>query len=367
MIASSLLISACDDQSTEASSCRYYIQQDLDEQDYDSALSRLSDQTCQETYPDDEYLVDRASAYLGKAGFTFTDILGAALEGSENENEDSDALTTFTSSIGDLTDDESIANLQLAQADYETYLGQSCNDLGNNKTTTEDGICLVQGVLSLSQTAIALDFLAGDDGELTGDNESIDLSACALTYSVTRSDTSCPSGTTVVATTPVTFDYPGDITDQDYTQLEVSDGVNTDYFLETTTGESSESIVFTDGYCTNDFSSTVDTFADIPNDGTTYYACPSQSGDDQSVNDFVVTALNDAINNIESLVDTLGASDEDVDDIQEAINDFKADIIGCDPDASFGTDVCTTTQQAQFDEDFEIADIIDYLTTLETE
>jgi len=367
MIASLLLVAACDDQSEEASSCRYYIQQDLDKQDYDSALARLTDETCQDTYPDNEYLVDQASAYLGKAGFTFTDILGAALEGSENEGEDSDALTSFTSAIGNLTSDESIANLALAQNKYEAYLGQSCNDLGSNKTTSEDGICLVQGVLSLSQTAIALDFLAGSNGELTEDNEALDLSACALSYSVTGDDSNCPSGTSVTNSTPVTFSYSGDLPDQTYTQLEVVGGGNTEYFLQTNTSETIESIVFTDGYCTNDFSLSVDTFDDIPSDGTVYYACPSQSGTDQSVNDFVVTALNDAIKNIESLVDTFGASEEEANDIQEAIDDFKADIIGCDLDSPFGPEACTPEQQDQFDEDFEIADIIDYLTNLDTE
>jgi len=367
MIASLLLVAACDDQSEEASSCRYYIQQDLDNQDYDSALARLTDETCQDTYPDNEYLVDQASAYLGKAGFTFTDILGAALEGSENEGEDSDALTSFTSAIGDLTSDESIANLELAQAKYEAYLGQSCNDLGSNKTTSEDGICLVQGVLSLSQTAIALDFLAGSNGELTEDNEALDLSACALSYSVTGDDSNCPSGTSVITTTSVTFSYSGDLPDQSYIQLEVVGGGNTDYFLQTDTVETIESIVFTDGYCTNDFSLSVDTFDDIPSDGNLYYACPSESGTDQSVNDFVVTALNDAIKNIESLVDTFGASEEEANDIQEAIDDFKADIIGCDLDSPSGPEACTSEQRDQFDEDFEIADIIDYLTDLDTE
>jgi len=367
VITSLFLLSACED---EASSCRYYIQQDLDNQDYDSALTRLSDETCQDTYPDNEYLVDQASAYLGKAGFTFTDILGAALEGSENEEEgeESDALTTFTSSIGDLKNEESIAYLKKAQSDYEAYLGQSCNDLGSNKTTTEDGICLVQGVISLSQTAIALDFLAGSNGELTEDNEALDLSACALSYSITGDNSNCPSGTSVTTpTTDVTFSYSGDLPDQTYTQLEVVGGGSTEYFLQTNTGEAIESIVFTDGYCTNDFSLSVDTFDDIPSDGTVYYACPSQSGTDQSVNDFVVTALNDAIKNIESLVDTFGASEEEANDIQEAIDDFKADIIGCDPDAAFGDEVCSSEQQDQFDEDFEIADIIDYLTNLDAE
>jgi len=345
MIASLLLVAACDDQSEEASSCRYYIQQDLDNQDYDSVLERLNDETCQDTYPDDEYLVDRASAYLGKAGFTFTDILSAAIE----EDSDGDALTAFTSAIAELENDDSIEFLEKAEIDYTAYLNETCNNI-SDKTTSQEGICLVQGVLSLSKTAIALDFLSG--GEDLEDSETLDFSACALYYSIAgATDNVCSDFT--VTSSPVTFTVPDTGTAKDYNNVTITEMASTsnyEYFLQETT---LNQIVFTDGFCTVDFTQTDSATEDIDSitpTSETSYVCPSENETDESVNDFVVTALNDAINNIESLAETFVASDDDVDDIQEAIDEFKEEILP----GSSTTDI-----------DFTIDDIIDYLNTLD--
>ena len=186
------LLSACDDQSEEANSCRYYVQQDLDNQNYDSAISRLNSGTCQNTYPDNEHYVDLAAAYLGKSGFTFPKILSAALEDG-----DDDALSAFTKEISELKNDDSFEYLDLAEEAFINYLGNSCNNL-NNKTKSQEGVCLIQGVLSVTKTALALDFLAGDLG--IEDSETLDLSACALSYSISGNDNSCPTGVKVKVT-----------------------------------------------------------------------------------------------------------------------------------------------------------------------
>ena len=344
IITSLFLLSACEEQSNEASSCRYYIQQDLDNQDYDSALERLDSTTCQDTYPDEEYLVDRASAYLGKAGFTFVDILGAAIE----EDNDGDALSAFTSAIAELENDDSIEFLEKAEEDYTEYLNDTCNNI-SDKTTSQEGICLVQGVLSLSKTAIALDFLSG--GEDLEDSETLDFSACALYYSISgATDSVCTDFT--VTSSPVTFTVPDTSSTKNYNNVTITETAltsNYEYFLQET---DADQIVFTDGFCTVDFTQTdsaTEYIDSITPTSETSYVCPSENETDESVNDFVVTALNDAINNIESLTDTFGASDDEADDIQEAIDEFKEEI---------------STGSSTTDVDFTIDDIINYLDSL---
>jgi len=346
MIASLLLVAACDDQSEEASSCRYYIQQDLDNQDYDSALARLDDETCQNTYSDNEYLVDQGSAYLGKAGFTFTDILSAVIE----EDSDGDALSAFTSAIAELENDDSIENLELAEEAYNDYLGDSCNNI-SDKTTSQEGICLVQGVLSLSKTAIALDFLSG--GEDLENSDTLDFSACALYYSISGSTTGSACTDFTITSSSVTFTIPDTGATKDYNNVTVTSNTlpnDYEYFLQSDT---TNQIVFTNGFCTVDFTQTefaTDNIDGITPTSDTSYVCPSQDNVDESVNDFIVDALNDAINNIESLTESIGASDDEVNDIQEAIDEFKEEI-------SPGSSATST--------DFTIDDIISYLDTLD--
>ncbi|TEW52994.1 hypothetical protein [Psychromonas algicola] len=333
-----LLLSACEDQSEDASSCRYYIQQDLDNEDYESAIERLNSTTCQDTYPDNEYLVDLASAQLGISGYTFPNILSAALDDSEDG---SDALSDFTSSIAELKNDNSIEYLDLATDNFTTYLGADCSEL-TNKTSTEEGICLVQGVVSLTKTALALDFLSGTGDASIEDSETLDLSVCALQHSTGATvDADC-----TIETDSVTFANPEGTVTKSYTLLTIEDlDNNSEYFLETAIADTDTgfySIAFTDGFCTNDFTETEEVTEDIHNNplglaaDQISYICPSEEDEDDSVNDLLVTAFNDAINNIDSLTDD--------DDLQEAIDDFTSEI------TATGTDG-----------DYTLSDIIDYL------
>lgn len=351
-IASSLtLLTACGDQSDD-SNCRYYIQQDLDSQSYDDAISKLESTACQDTYLEDEYLIDLASAYLGKSGYSLTNILSATLE--EDDESESDSFSTFSSQISDLKNDDSYEYLQKTQETFETFLGSKCIDI-SDKTPTEEGICLVKGVVDLTKTALAVDFLAGDLG--LEESETLDLSTCALSYTLNY-PTSLPydCGEEQVTTTEsVTFTIPNDdetaeILTKTYEHITITDGTNSDNFLQSIPDVGISSIVFTDGYCTTDYvdcGEGDDQVADI--DGAVCYVCPTQSAEDETVNDFVVDALNNGLDNIDSLLD--GIDSEGDTDLQESIEEFKEDIGNCD---ASGANACT-------DDDYTLQDIIDYL------
>lgn len=361
-IASSLtILSGCDDQSAD-SNCRYYIQQDLDNQNFDSAITRLQSETCLDTYSDNEYLIDLASAYLGTSGYSLPNILSAALV----DDDEVDAFESFTSEMSELKNDNSLEYLGKTQDSYTEYLGGYCIDI-IDKTATQEGICLIKGVVDITKTALAIDYLTSTDAE--SDSDALDLSTCALEYTLNYTDSitlpyDCGDAQ-VDSSEELVFTIPNDDESEEtvtktYQHLTVSntDDSSTKNFLQSIPETGTSSIVFTNGYCTTDYidcGEGDDLVDEI--DGAACYICPSQSEDDETVNDLLVESLNNGLDNIDSLLDDIA---EDNNDLQESIDEFKDEIGTCSE--STAADACVDE-----DADYTLEDIIDYLNSQESE
>ena len=342
MASSLVLLSACDDQSIQ-SNCSYYVQQDLDNSQYDDAIELLSSATCQNSYPENEYLVDLSTAYLGKSGYSLPTILSAAID---DTNSNSDSFSTFVAEISSLQNNNSLYSLQKSDDSLNEYLGQTCVSI-TDSTSSETGICLMQGIIDLTKTALAIDYLSGNAEEWvsTNDTSIMELSTCALQYAIDYDSDptitlpySCDIDVEVNSSESVTFS--NETISKSYQHLKAinTNTMNTDYYLQST---SLGSLVFTYDYCETDFTPCTDITE------ASCYACPSQDAEDLPINDFVLDSLNSGLSNIESLLsDTLNSNNDS--EIQESIDEFILDI---------SPDGCDTKSE----ECFNIDDVVDYL------
>ncbi|MDA7745739.1 hypothetical protein N8878_00210 [Psychromonas sp.] len=331
LITSLTLISGCQD-TTKTDNCSYYVQQDLDNENFDTAISKLNTQACQDSYSNNEYLVDLATAYLGKSGYSIPDMINVLLENSDGD----DGFDEFTTQIGAIKNDDSFYTLKTTLQYFDEFLGDSCVNI-DDKTTTETGICLIIGMVDITRAALAVDYLSDGEEWENGDSEAMQRSTCALQYTVaytvdnsTAPVFACDDSVSVDSSESVTFSNSSGI-NKIYENLTVTSPTGTEYFLQaitadTDTGTNTSNIVFTQNYCTTDFTSCDDVSE------STCYVCPSENEDDLSVNEFVLDALNDGFSNIEQIFIEDGTNDSD---IQQAINDFKTEINadGCDTDS----------------------------------
>ena len=324
-IASSLvLITACNEKSVEEN-CSYYIQQQLDNKNFDGALTLLNSTPCQESYPDDEYKVDQALAQLGKSGYSFPTIVNSVLEGANNRDNsligELNSFAFFLEEIAKYKNNDSYEYLQLSENTFEEFLGDSCwNIINADPTPTQTGICLLQGAISLTKSALAIDFLSGGDikGWIDKSNNTISLTTCALQY-VDNGATACSQTISVsVLQTDVLFNNKVD----SFESFKVTDTstipTRTEYFLKNT----EDQFIFTNNYCETDFSS-----CDLTATNTNIcFACPNENSETLSVNEFLLESLNEGINNIESLIVNTAKNPDDS-DLLDSVTQFKHEIV----------------------------------------
>ena len=340
-----LLLGGCKEADVEV--CRYYVQQDLDSANYKSAITRLDDPDCQATYPGEEFYVDLGTAYLGKAGLSLPDVMGAMID--DNDNAGDEQFATFVKEITDSTTDSALLDITNSRRAFSEYLGKECKDI-LDPNSTQDGVCLLTGFVDILKTTMAIDAMTdgGVDEWTEGDSPAMSRSTCALQYSVAHKDdsdislpysTKCESGTSVDNSEAVTFTAEDNSTKQ-YNSLTVSYAGDPGYFLES---EALGSTIFTKGYCQTDYS-----VCDDPSvQGC--YSCPVSEGeDDLNIQDFVLDALNNGFDNIETLI--ANSDEEDSDELQESIDDFKKEI---KPDG------CEQTPEGK--DCFTMDDIVKYL------
>ena len=345
-----LFITACDD--TESTACRYYIQNDLDNANFDSAINRLEDSSCQDTYPENEYLVDESSAYLGKSGLALPVILRAMIE-----DDTATESLTFERFVGDITQsasDTALFDLDRSRDALSDYLNNTdCNSI-EFPTSAEENVCLITGFIDVLRTTLAIDALTGGnvatwiDNKKGEDNPAMLRSTCALKYSYEHKNepdfslpyNECEVAVTVDDSEAVTF-TPDNGDPKSYNHLTVSYKGESEYFLESTTEGST---IFTKNYCTTEYAVCND--VELPG----CYTCPlSQAEEDLSMSVYLVDSLNNGFEGIESVTQTSGSNDDAK--VQESIDDFKKEIKseGCSAEEEAGNDC------------FDIEDIIDYL------
>lgn len=349
-----LLLNGCNsDAQTDA--CRYYVQQDLDETNYDSAIKRLDNLSCQQTYPENEFYVDLGTAYIGKSGLTLPQIISAMIKDENNEdNEDNEdnKFAYFIKKITDSATDSALQNLDDSSHSFDRYLQETkCKNI-TAPTNTEKGICLLKGVVDILKTTLAVYEMSGGKVDewiekSDGKNPYMLRASCALKYAFDHKYDSefltpynkCSKGTEIDSIEFVTF-TASDNTTKDYNSLAVSFQGDIDYFLES---ETQGTTIFTKNYCLIDYQS-----CDNPSiDGC--FACPlEQKETDLNTQDYLLNALNSGFDNIQTLITNAGVDNSD--ELQTSLNEFKEEIKpgGCE-------------QVAQGEDCFTMDDILNYL------
>ncbi|MCP5078335.1 MAG: hypothetical protein GY951_09810 [Psychromonas sp.] len=346
LLPTAFLLNGCNDAESEV--CRYYIQNDLDNSNFESAIKRITDASCQATYPENEYLIDLSSAYLGKSGLPLPVIMRAMIEDEDAGEEIS--FDSFVSDISQSAAPSALSDLDTSRSSLSDYLNNnSCKSI-ETPTSAQETVCLITGFIDVLKTAMAIDALTGGNVAAWADNENGDnptmlRSNCALEYSNDHKNdedfstpySECEDGVSVDSSEAVTF-TASDGSEKNYNYLTISYAGEPEYFLESTTHGST---IFTKKYCQIDYA----VCNDIELDGC--YTCPlSQDATDLSINDYLLESLNSGFDSIESVT---ASSDED-NDIQESIDDFKLEIkpAGC-------------SSVPEGEDCFTMDDIVDYL------
>ena len=348
IIPATLLINGCND--TESEVCRYYIQNDLDQGSFESAISRLADESCQATYPENEYLVDLSSAYLGKSGMTLPVLLRAMIE-DDNASEE----LTFDSFVAEVTGSatpSALSDLNTSRSALEEYLDtNSCKSIAF-PSSAQETVCLITGFIDVLKTTMAIDALTGGNvaawaANDSGDDPAMLRSTCALKYSHEHKTdnnfstpfNNCEAGVTVDNSEEVTF-TAGNGSEKTYNHLTISYQGESDYFLEST---ALGSTIFTKNYCEIDYAVCND------NELSNCYACPlSQDEEDLNIKDYLLDALNNGFDSIEAVIQNSGEDDDN--EVQQSIDDFKLDI---------KSEGCSAVPEGE--DCFTMDDIINYL------
>ena len=284
------------------------IQEMLDNGNYDAVINRLKDNASSSS----DY-VALASAYMGRAGFSLSDIVTRVATSADDDN---DAFTAFIQNSTKQSNSKTLNDLEMAGIYFKKVV--NCNDSSKLSSSQKD-ICLYVGLSKVSKTAVTVGYIADDVSVLSEDGEVDDkltASLCAMQYAIDPNevDTKCSisnQGRDITFTqTNRTYECPTFI-------------VNGKGFDNLITKTDPKSTVITNGICTlDDFATRVKDKNDSDyNNSLTYYPCPvneSNDSNDITTQSVLVDALNDG-------VDSIGAAVSD--DVKEDVDEFKKDVL----------------------------------------
>ncbi len=346
------LLTGCDssDATSETELCPYYVQKDLDNKNYDKALGRLSVQQCKDAYDfNDEskksYLLAEATAHLGKAGLPITEIVKSVLP--ENEDEKIE-LSGFVANISNKQKSDAKNQIEKARTAFKDYLTAnnselifSCKNDSTNFTDMQRSTCLsdsfiilvkaTQGVQSLlSNNKDLINEWAKTDGKNSDGTskevpDEMKFSLAAIQFSLSgtiTNDKIKDDYTAIYKNSSITFPQH-----KTYKLIQVSQKpllLETRLFL----ADNDKKIIMTDGICKLDL---IKIKTSEKPDGINTFPCPEKIGDkaSSSVNDHIVDSLNEGINNIKSLAESVsyntGKSDSEM---KDSMDTFKCQIVG---------------------------------------
>lgn len=336
-VALSLILSGCGDNSS--STCRMDVQLALDNGDYTQAIDAL-DGSCSSAFTQSDKNYNLATAYMGKAGLSASDVLKIIIDsdntsGSGNDN----TFSTFISSFNRDKMPDATVYLQDAQNYYLKSIGGDENstinslcsqaDLNSSDSTRLSSACLYLGFNQTLQTVNTITLLTGNVDALVSSLDSnsntapLDMQASLDALSWATSTNTVPNNFTIT---------PSNVTINEHNLIAlslVSPSGETFYRLaQSDVRDSKNSTILTDGYC--DVNGNEDKCRGIANsDGSiditnpaaaSCYACPVDFGNNstQNVADLLVNTLNggtDAIANV--------SNDPD---IMDSVNNFKTDL-----------------------------------------
>lgn len=315
LVVTLLTFTGCGDDSTD-DACVYGVQQNLDKGDYALVIATLeNNQTCGGKMAQDDAWLNLAAAYMGKAGLTMGNLLGAVTDSNS-----SSAMSSFMTSFADAATAEGLANLDNAAAVY-AYFGVACN---GTETGADAEACLYDGLVSLTSAVSSLSTLLGaetvaalsgtlvtggpDDVNNNDKVDQIEITSCAL-EDADNNLTGCtgtPTPTTHIASTTLFNGDANTYAVRLYTVTTSTGYSDATAYKLIRTDTAPDEAVTTDGFCdTNEV-----TCSAISG---TCFPCPVRAADGSATT--VVSGLVTTINNgdLESLANFLPAEDNGAD------------------------------------------------------
>ncbi len=312
LVIATLLLSACGDANSEGEDA-LVTQQLLDQGEFQQVISRV-----EPTANTNEDYLTLAAAYMGKAGFSLSQIIGivATSATATGGNE----FSSFIDNASNNSTPTALADLETAVIYYKKVVQDKCLDNNATLGAAEADLCLYVGLANVSSTAVTFGYISDDVTVLSDNTGKVDdkltASTCALEYAFNDGNMS-NAGCNASAESNVTF------TESNRTYSDINITVNAKVFEylitapNTTTGVRSTAL--TNGKCTlTSFATRVD-----DSNETGYYPCPlNESSDvnktDITTDEILVNALNEGLDSIGASVST---------DVQSDIDKFKEEIL----------------------------------------
>jgi len=332
LIAATLMFSACGDGGDGESALE--TQQLLDNGNFSAVIAKLESSASTQS----DYLA-LASAYMGKAGFSLSSIVGTVI--ASGDSNESSSFSSYVTKSSTNSNSRSLGDLDTAVSYYQKVVNNTCLDANVTKNSAEKDICLYVGLSKVSQTAVAISYIVDDIDVLsdttTGTDNKLTTSTCAMEYAAKgTSNAKC----TFSSESNVTFTKSNKI----YGDINITvNGATFEYLITPVSGVV-RSTAITNGFCTlDDFTTRVSDKNASSFNVATFHACPlneNNDTNDSTTEDILVKALNDGVDSIGSAVS---------EDVKKDIEKFKNDVLKANGRAN---DVNTT---------IAIDDIIKYL------
>jgi len=332
LVVTSLIFTGCGDSDT---TCRIDVQKALDKGDFDGAISDLNGK-CSNAYTSSDLNMNLATAYMGKSGYSVSDVADMLI----NTNNNGDSFSSFLSSVDAKKTAESLPLLTLANGYFVNAIATDILDKGsdlcslsrlnNTNDSRVTNACLYIGFNQTIQAANTITYLTGDITRVVDsiNNDSnttpYDMRASldALAWSVKDSYT--PKSDTTITATGI------NIRGNTFAHIEVDYTGNGKFYrlAKSTTRDANNTTIITDGYCDSDGNRTTcqgmedNTTGEIINPIAGCYACP------------VIMDGNSTLGIAQLLVDTLNNGTDAIiavsgdEDISNSIDDFKEEITG---------------------------------------
>jgi len=310
LLATALLFSACGN-STDAESA-LDTQQMLDNGEFSAVISKLEGSAS----TDSDYLA-LASAYMGKAGFSLSSIVGNVI--ASGDSNESSTFSSYITQSKAKSNGKSLDDLDTAVGYYQKVVQNKCTDKNVTLNSAGKDVCLYVGLSKVSQTAVAVGYITEDINVLsdssTGSDDKLTASTCAIEYA--QDPTTVDAQCSVVVDGNVTF------TQSNKTYEEITITVNGNEFQNLITNATPRSTAIANGICSKDNFATriADKNATGYDNTLTYHACPlaeTNATNDSTTEDILVTALNDG-------TDSIGVAVSE--DVKNNIDTFKNDVL----------------------------------------
>lgn len=320
------LIAGCGGDGASASDgeLRLEIQRLIDDGEIDRVITLLeTDSTYQGAYPDDEYKLYLASAYLARAGFNLDTVLDLLIE-DDNATQSVDQSSVLDDTIKDLAGTINLFDSVKASTLFKEAIDINCStDDYDSLTYNEQEVCLFIGISGLLKTASILNYVVDLDTFLDDDNTTTAAStlatSCALEYAInsSRDDFNLTVPYTCENDANLTID--GNVTfapDNMYEQVMVDVNGTSTFYKLVNFATPVRSTILAEGNCTVTYVECGDVDYDAG-----CYSCPLAQGDEvlPSIAELLLEVVNE---DITALTPILAEDDNATNDVDEFRLDF---------------------------------------------